>query len=274
MEFIDFGLPRRSRDLALIFPGWTPGERVGFFSPHDDDVLLGAGYLLRAVSAAGGVPSVFVFCRGDAGYSKAEDRDGIVERRRAEALAAYAALGVEGDRIRFFETPDFALMGSLDRKPAAAGCLFDELIRTSRRERITRIVVSSGHLEHWDHTAAFFFGVYTMPQAGDPILADLGPPSEVRSYLAYSVWADFAPAAESGAALRADCGILAPPVEEQAVRQAIAAFGSQGSILEKTIARDRDKRRFGSAYLELYQRTPVRKPIDYAAYFERLKAIP
>ena len=274
MEFVDFRRSERSRDLGLIFPGWGPGERVGFLSPHDDDAILGAGYLLRAVAAAGGIPSVFVFCRGDAGYSKVEDRDAIVGRRRKEAIAAYAALGAEGDRIRFFGAPDFALMSSLDRRPAGEDGLFDELIRTFRRERISRVVFSSGHFEHWDHTAAFFMGVYSIPQAGDPILADLGPPCEIRSYLAYSVWADFALADDGERILRADCGILAPVEEEQTVRRSIAAFGSQGQILEKTTARDREKRRFGNAYLELYQRAPVRKPMDYAAYFERLKTIP
>ncbi len=58
---------------------------------------------------------------------------------------------------------------------------------------MSRIVFSSGHREHSDHTAVFWHALYTAPQAGDPILADLGPPSPIRSYLAYAVWSDFEP---------------------------------------------------------------------------------
>jgi LmbE family N-acetylglucosaminyl deacetylase len=271
MEFVDFRRLKRSRELDLLFPGWARKERVAFFSPHDDDVILGAGYLLRAVLDRGGMPWVFVFCRGDAGYSTIAEKDSIVGRRQKEALTAYASLGIPEDRILFHDTPDFALMSALDRRPEGSPSLFDELIRIFRRERISRVVFSSGHFEHRDHTAAYYMGVYTMPQSGDPILADLGPPREIRSYLAYSVWTDFAAPEEGEPTLRADCGILAPTGEEELIRRAIGSFGSQGRILAKTIANDRERRRFGNAYLELYQRISVRKPTDFSAYFERLR---
>ena len=43
MEFIYFSSLRRSPCLDLIFPGWVKGENVAFYSPHDDDAVLGAG---------------------------------------------------------------------------------------------------------------------------------------------------------------------------------------------------------------------------------------
>jgi hypothetical protein len=55
------------------------------------------------------------------------------------------------------------------------------------------------------------------------------------------------------------------------VREALGAFVSQAAIMENTAARERESRRGPEGYLELYQRAGVRKPIDYAAYFERIR---
>jgi len=48
MEYVDFLSLKRSRNIGLFFPDWKKGEKVAFLSPHDDDVILGAGYLLMA----------------------------------------------------------------------------------------------------------------------------------------------------------------------------------------------------------------------------------
>jgi len=60
-------------------------ERVAIFSPHDDDAVLGTGYLIQAVAESGGEPFVFIFCNGNGGlYSIPEDKGTIVEKRAAE----------------------------------------------------------------------------------------------------------------------------------------------------------------------------------------------
>lgn len=272
MEFVDFRKRTRSKKLQTLFPGWTPGETVAFLSPHDDDVALGAGYLLKAVERHGGRPLVIIFCKGDAGYSKASDREAIVATRRREAAAAYAALGVDGDDLCRFGLPDLSLMTYVNRKVLGRAGLVDRLVRLFRSRRITRAVFSSPHFENWDHTAVFEAGVYIVPQAGDPILADLGEPCPVRSSLVYSVWGDFEPVAGGpDGAPRADLGILAGEEDEAAVRKALALFASQARVMERTVARRRDERRGPGGYLELYRRVPVREPVDYAAYFDRLK---
>ena len=115
MEFIDFGTGARGGDIGILFPGWKRGEAVAFLSPHDDDAALGAGYLLRAVKTAGGRPVVLIFCKGDAGYSKIEEKRTIVARRRREAFAAYALLGVPDEDIVFFGRPDLSLMADVNR---------------------------------------------------------------------------------------------------------------------------------------------------------------
>lgn len=271
MEFIDFRDDRRGPSIEVLFPGWKArGEAVAFLSPHDDDVVLGAGYLVRAVIEAGGRPVVVVFCKGDAGYSTPAGKRSIVRTRRAEADEAYRTLGVGAADIHFFGLPDLSLMTYVNRKvPGKAGVL-DRLIGLLRTCRAGRVVFSSPHFENWDHTAVFNLGMYAAPQTGDPILADLGPPSPVTSNLVYSVWGDFpAPDGPSGP-LRADAAILAGEREERLVRKALRAFASQAAVMGNTVAGQRDARRGPAGWLELYQRARVRRPIDYGPYFERL----
>lgn len=174
------------------------------------------------------------------------------------------------EEIFYFDIPDFSLAPYVNRCLPEKEGLFEEQLRLFRREKVSRVVFSSGYYEHWDHTAVYYMGVYTSPQAGDPILADLGPPWEPKSYYAYSVWGDFEP--EVGAAqgkLRADKGILVSREKEEKVRRAIQAFASQKKIF-KTIVDYREKRKSEFGYLELYKTIPIRKQIDYSAYFHHL----
>jgi len=271
MEFIDFSAETRSPRIEALFPGWVRGEKVAFYSPHDDDVALGAGYLVQAVIDNGGIPVVLIFCSGDAGYSAREAKTTIVATRKKEAVRAYRELGVGKNNIIFLNIPDFALMASVGRSSSGKTCLFNKLVAFLRKKKISRIVSSSGHFEHWDHTAAFYLAAYTSPQAGDPILADLGKPFPIQSYLAYSVWADFEPSLGGKRGIRADKGILAGERHEAAVRKALTSFVSQGKIMLQTMAIERDERRSASGFLELYQDIKLRSPIDYKPYFARLK---
>jgi LmbE family N-acetylglucosaminyl deacetylase len=269
MEFVDFGSGARGGDIEILFPGWKKGEAVAFLSPHDDDAALGAGHLLRAVKKAGGKPVVLVFCKGDAGYSEASEKRTIVARRRSEAVAAYALLGVPREDIVFFNRPDLSLMGHVNRtSPAGRKGVVEDLIRVLRARRAARVVFTSPHYENWDHTAVYMLGMYAAPQAGDGILADLGVPSAVASMLVYSVWGDFAP--RPGGGLSADLGLLASDRDEQAVRKALAAFASQAAIMANTVAARREARRGPEGWLELYARASVREPVDYLAYFREL----
>lgn len=268
MEFVDFTKLLKRGRIDLVFPGWKKGEPVAFFSPHDDDAVLGAGYLILATVRSGGVPAVIVFCRGDAGYSTPAEKKSIVQRRKKEAIRAYGALGVREKDIHFFSIPDFSLRSHLDRLPPWGKGVFDKIVSILREERISRVIFSSGYLEHWDHTAVFEAGVYTSSQAQDPILADLGRPHPMRTYLAYSVWGDFEPA-PSGQATRADLGILAAEKDEQRVIRAIKEFSSQARIIKNIVAH-RQKRKTQGGYLELYKMIKLRRPIDYSPYFSIL----
>ena len=272
MIFVDFRSKQKEEDFNLIFPDWESGENVAFLSPHDDDVLLGAGYLLTAVLKHGGFPLVMIMCKGDAGYSNEGEKYRIVDVRKDEALSAYGRLGVPPFRIHFLDIPDFSLMPHVNRMVFENSGLFLEQIRIFRQEKITRVVFSSGYFEHWDHTAVYYMGIYNSPQAGDPVLVDLGEPQKVKSYIVYSVWGDFAPSFEKENELRATKGILADEDVEEKITTAIKDFNSQEKIFAG-IMDHRKKRKCEQGYLELYQDVEVRKPTDFNSYFDALKKI-
>lgn len=270
MEFINFDTLQKSKKIDLFFPDWKSGEAVAFLSPHDDDVILGAGYLLKATLENNGTPVLFIFCSGDAGYSTAAEKATIVERRKAETFEAYGKLGIKKEDIIFFDIPDFSLGTYINRKLPQGSGLFEEQVRLFREKKITRIVFSSGHYEHWDHSAVFDMGIYTSPQAGDPILADLGGPQNIKSFFIYSVWGDFTPEKSETDKIRADRGILVENDTERNIRDSIQSFDSQKKIFQEIVAY-REKRKTEFGYLELYKSANVRKQVDFNAYFELLK---
>ena len=51
--------------------------------------------------------------------------------------------------------------------------MFEEQVKIFRKEQVSRVVFASGFYEHWDHTAVYLMGIYTSPQAGDPIFTSL-----------------------------------------------------------------------------------------------------
>jgi len=113
--YYDLDRELKSRDIDLIFEGWNErDERVAILSPHDDDALLGAGYLLLADISEGGEPFVLIFCDGSGGYSNVDEKERIVSVRRIESTRAYEKLGIREENIVRFDYPDLGLSHTLD----------------------------------------------------------------------------------------------------------------------------------------------------------------
>jgi LmbE family N-acetylglucosaminyl deacetylase len=265
--------------IELLFPGWREGdERVVVFSPHDDDGLLGAGYLIRAAAAFGAAVHVVVFCSGDAGYSDPADREAIVGRRRAETTAAYGALGVGPEAITRLELPDFSVLPMIGRvMPWGGEGTFAVVLPLLRRLRATRLAIPNRHREHVDHEAVGRIGASDGPQAGDPMLVDLAEPYTVRSFLEYAVWGDFSPEDElvhgsegprpsrRARGIRANRAIRAPAAVEDRVRGALGLFASQQEIIAGLLDA-REERACRGGFLELYVAFDPRPRLDYGPY--------
>ena len=269
-RFFDLNQKCSSQEESLILENWGANEHIVVFSPHDDDAVLGCGYLIRHFTSKKIPVSIVIFCEGDAGYSAPEEKDSIVSRRKEETAACFEKLGVQKENIHYLGVPDFSLFSystryTLDGKKGT----FDPLVSLLRKIRATRIFAPNGYLEHQDHEAVYNCGIYDAVQSSDPILADLGEPIQLKSVTVYAVWADFSPidAMVNGrnTQIRANCGILSDASAEEAVIGAIRCYRSQLAIIDNLIAQ-RQSRKMGRGWAELYQKMQYRPSLLYSRY--------
>jgi LmbE family N-acetylglucosaminyl deacetylase len=279
-EFTYYNLVRnvKSDDIGLIFDGWRSGdERVAILSPHDDDALLGAGYLILAAIRAGGELYVIIYCNGCGGYSSVDLKDKIVSIRRIESLNAYLRLGVKRENIMYLNYPDFSLKPYIGwLLPNGFEGTTSKTIRLLRQIKPTRLLVPNEYREHMDHEALSYIGSYDGPQIGDPVLVDLGSPFMVKSYLKYCVWGDFSPEdallTNRSLLLRGNVAVKVKKEIEEEVVRALEEFKSQKEIIKSIVERRRD-RFLNGYYIEVYQKFNPRPGINYQPYKEKISEI-
>ncbi len=265
-----------STDISHMLALWTnDDERIMIFGAHDDDPLIGAGYIMAEAQKKDIEVFVTIFCQGDCGYSVPEQRDMIVGIRKEENVNALAQLGIDRSHIIRFELPDFSLMHHKGYHTRDGGMgLFPHLVDLIREYRITRAFIPNDFREHCDHTAAFEMCAFDLIQAGDPILSDRAEPYKVRSIHQYSVWADFSPlntilASEPKKDIRANFAILADPGYEYRVREALKYYKSQGKII-KELVNARSSRIVQGRCAELYLLYDPRPSLKYEKYHDCL----
>jgi LmbE family N-acetylglucosaminyl deacetylase len=277
-QYYDLREATQSQDICLLFPGWEKSkERVAIFSPHDDDAVLGTGYLIQAVAESGGEPFVFIFCNGNGGYSIPEDKGTIVEKRAAETKAAYLELGLGKDNVVRFDYPDYSVLANMGwMLPGGLEGTYTKSLKHLRNYGITRLVIPNRYREHFDHESVGRIGAFDGPQAGDPVLVDWGRPTRIRSFLEYAVWGDFSPEdaliAGTDLSIRANRALKAPRAAEEKVIAAIARFKSQQKIIEKLIDA-RAERRCADGYIELYVDFDPRPALSYKPYLDLISSI-
>lgn len=121
-------------------------ESVLVLAPHFDDEVLGCGGLLAQLAASGAVVRLLFLTDGGGGREAVADRESYRLRRRQEALAAAAVLGVAG--CDYLDLPDGALDQHLDQ--AAAG------VRRALLSQRPELLLCPSPLEVTaDHRAAF-----------------------------------------------------------------------------------------------------------------------
>jgi hypothetical protein len=273
IRYYDLGQRVASHSIDLLFPGLDPtNEHVVVFSPHDDDAILGAGYLIYALKQRGCPVSIVIFCDGRAGYSTPAEADTIVERRRAETIEAYRVLGLTSERIIRLDLPDFSAMPHLGWvMPWGQEGTLARVVPALRALGTTRLVIPNGYREHIDHEATHRSGAYDGPQIGDNILAQWGMPSRVRTTLIYAVWGDFSPedALLDGRdpRIRANRAICVDSSVEEKVATGIRKFASQERVIEDIMAARRS-RCDKDHWLELYQDFDPRPPLPMGPYWE------
>jgi len=279
-DFVFYDLNRkiRSPDPQAIFPKWQfDKETIAILSPHDDDAILGAGYMILYALVSGANVYVLIFCNGCYGYSKLELKNKIVEIRKQETINAYREIGLREENIIRFDYPDFSLrnfMGYILSNKEEG--VLPKVIKELRRIKPTRLFVPNAYREHIDHEAVSYIGSYDGPQVGDPVVVDLGEPFKIISYLQYSVWSDFSPedalVSNRSTLLRGSIVLAVTENVERKVRESIKKFESQQEILEYILSQ-RDGRKFRDRYLEVYLPYDPRPRLDYAPYKEAIASI-
>jgi len=96
--------------LSQVSKHWQ-GEKESFcfVSPHDDDVVLGAGLAIQLAIAEGVPVHVLVVTDGAMGYCSEAEKETIIEIREQETYDSIIALGVPKENIHFLCFPDCQL---------------------------------------------------------------------------------------------------------------------------------------------------------------------
>ena len=86
---------------AIGMTGGGERETWLFVSPHDDDLVIGAGLWMQAAVQAGVDVQVLVVTDGRMGYCTPDQRDRIADIRKAETYESFAILGVPREQIAY-----------------------------------------------------------------------------------------------------------------------------------------------------------------------------
>ncbi len=146
------------------FP-FRPGTLL-VVSPHADDETLGCGGLL-SLKCARGEPVAVVYLTDSAGSPEAGGHAAHAERRRLEALAALATLGVSTTQAHFLNAPD----GRLNRlEPAERARLVNALSEQIGALRPAEILVPYWGGGSSEHDAAVLVARDALKNSGVPAI--------------------------------------------------------------------------------------------------------
>jgi LmbE family N-acetylglucosaminyl deacetylase len=113
---------RVGETLASVSRHWLGDkEKFLFISPHDDDVVLGAGLFIQLALKEKIPVYLLIVTDGTMGYCSKQQKDTIGEIRRKETEECYKALGIPQENIIWLGFPDCRLNYYRGRRPAQSG---------------------------------------------------------------------------------------------------------------------------------------------------------
>lgn len=184
--------------------GMSAGRETWLFvSPHDDDLVIGAGLWMQAAVQAGVDVQVLVVTDGRMGYCTLEQRDNIADIRKAETYASFEILGVTREQVEYIGYPDGSLYNLQGRrkhrshddevKPTAGYVgLCNEFVYHLRRTRPQRVFVPTAADLHPDHQIVNNELMISLFHASGAIWPELGDPlGEVPQVYELAIYCDF-----------------------------------------------------------------------------------
>lgn len=194
------GLLTTSR-IAELFDDWRgPAESWLFVSPHDDDVVLGAGLVFQVGIAEEAQVHAAVVTDGRMGYCRIEQRESIAAIRAEEAKNSFTMLGLSPERLHFLGYPDghltayrgaFFANGESGQAEESFGMqiVFTRLLR---QVRPTRVFLPTSFDLHPDHRIVHEELMISLFHAQGGIWPQLGEPiAEVPRVYETAVYCDF-----------------------------------------------------------------------------------
>jgi LmbE family N-acetylglucosaminyl deacetylase len=180
----------------------TERETWLFVSPHDDDLVIGAGLWMQAAVQAGVDVQVLVVTDGRMGYCTLEQRDAISEIRRKETHESFQLIGVGEKQIAWCGYPDGGLYTLQGRRKHRADDevkpiegyvgLSNAFVHHLRRTRPARVFVPTSADLHPDHQITNNELMICLFHAAGAIWPELGAPlADVPKVYELAIYCDF-----------------------------------------------------------------------------------
>ena len=218
--------------IAELFDDWRgPAESWLFVSPHDDDIVLGAGLVFQVGIAKGAQVHAAIVTDGRMGYCRIEQRESIAAIREGEAKKSFAMLGLSPERLHFLGYPDgrlteccgaFFANGESGQAEESFGMQI-AFARLLRQVRPTRVFLPTSSDLHPDHRIVHEELMISLFHAQGGIWPQLGEPiAEVPRVYEIAVYCDFPEPPQ--------IRVETPESMLETKLQAILAYGSQEQI--------------------------------------------
>lgn len=182
--------------------GMSGKETWLLVSPHDDDLVIGAGLWMQAAVEAGVDVQILVVTDGRMGYCTLEQRDRITDIRRAETYESFDLLGIKENQIAWVGYPDGALTPLTGRRKARPDDevqpiegyvgLCNAFTYHLRRTKPARVFVPTVADLHPDHQITNNELMISLFHAAGAIWPELGAPlKDVPKVYELAIYCDF-----------------------------------------------------------------------------------
>lgn len=194
---------KSSENPADIFDRWEKDKESWLFlSPHDDDVVCGAGLTFLAAMESKIDVHAAVISNGRMGYCTREQKKTIAGIRREETRRSFEFLGLPKEKLYHFDYDDGSIALNAGRRFAnpddpnaiAGGTgLQNTLTWLFRQVRPTRVFMANRLDLHPDHQAVNNETIISIFHAQGAIWPELGPPiTTLPTLYEYATYSDFA----------------------------------------------------------------------------------
>lgn len=264
---------RHGPTLESVSRHWQDkNERFLFISPHDDDVVMGAGLFIQLAREIHVPVYVMIVTDGAMGYCSDAERDTISDIRQKEAFTCYRQLGIPDENIIWLGFPDCDLNSCRGRRKVNADCpgaiegyfgMQNSFTKIIRDIRPTQCFLPTSSDLHPDHKMVHAEFLISMFHAAGNIWPELGAPIEKVPYVhEMGVYCDFPE--------KPDLRLQSSDAMLEAKLSAIMAFKSQKqiSVLIDIVRQSGPYEYFRSLKYQLYQ------PTKYYDRFEKKDHIP